>query len=102
MIKHEITNDIIYSLKATGIVVDKFDDVLPEPSDELCIDLSQIILNNKYDCVIGIGGGSPMDAAKGSALEYFSRFMYHRPSIYCRYARSTNNIWRSRLPFTYY
>ena len=45
-----------------------FDKVTPEPTDTLCMEIAEYIKENKYDCVLGIGGGSPMDAAKAAAL----------------------------------
>ena len=68
VIKHPITQKIIHSLESLGIVCDVFDRVLPEPTDSLCIEIAQEIKHNHYDCILGIGGGSPMDAAKAASL----------------------------------
>lgn len=68
VIKHPITQKIIHSLESIGITCDVFDRVLPEPTDSLCIEIAQEIKRNHYDCILGIGGGSPMDAAKAASL----------------------------------
>ena len=68
VIKHPITQKIIHSLESIGIPCDVFDRVLPEPTDSLCIEIAQEIKCNHYDCILGIGGGSPMDAAKAASL----------------------------------
>lgn len=66
--KHPITQRLIRSLEGGGIACDVFDRVLPEPTDLLCIEIAQKIKRGHYDCVLGIGGGSPMDAAKAASL----------------------------------
>lgn len=68
MIHHPITQHIIEQLKEIGIACDQYDQVEPEPSDTTCLHLGKLIRNGRYDCVVGIGGGSPMDAAKAGAL----------------------------------
>ena len=68
VIKHPITQKIICSLEELGIACDIFYRVLPEPTDLLCIEIAQEIKRNHYDCILGIGGGSPMDAAKAASL----------------------------------
>lgn len=68
VIRHSITRKIIHSLESLGIVCDIFDRVLPEPTDLLCMEIAQEIKDKHYDCILGIGGGSPMDAAKAASL----------------------------------
>lgn len=68
VIGHPITKKVILELKNQGIACDIFDRVLPEPTESVCIEIAQKIKNNHYDCILGIGGGSPMDAAKASSL----------------------------------
>lgn len=43
MIKHKITEKIVAILKKEKISVHIFDEVLPEPSDKLCIELANQI-----------------------------------------------------------
>ena len=66
--KHPITTKIINMLNSKNISVDIFDQVKPEPTDTLCLELAKGIKEKHYDCVLGIGGGSPMDAAKAATL----------------------------------
>ena len=47
-----------------------FDLVVEDPTDQ-CVDLGLEVFNNgSFDCVIGLGGGSPMDTAK--AISFMS------------------------------
>jgi alcohol dehydrogenase class IV len=47
-----------------------FDEVEPEPSFETVLKGKDMILRTKSDIVIGLGGGSPMDAAKTIRILY--------------------------------
>lgn len=66
--RHSLTQRILNDLTEKGLVWDMVNDVMPEPTDTYCIGLAEKIKVGQYDCVIGIGGGSPMDAAKTAAL----------------------------------
>lgn len=66
--RHMITQKIFEKLKENDIDYDVFNRVLPEPTDESCLEIASQIKSGHYDCVLGIGGGSPMDAAKTAAL----------------------------------
>ena len=68
VVKHSITQNVIKALSFEGIHCDVFDRVTPEPTDALCLEIAYAIIANEYDCVLGIGGGSPMDAAKAATL----------------------------------
>lgn len=68
MIHHPITQRTIQQIKEFGIECDQYAKVEAEPSDTTCLHLGKLIREGKYDCVVGIGGGSPMDAAKAGAL----------------------------------
>jgi alcohol dehydrogenase len=55
-------------LKDTKVNVLTFNDVEPEP-DILSVDrCAKLAVENKVDAFIGLGGGSPMDVAKGAAI----------------------------------
>ena len=56
------------SLRAKQIEVGLFDQVEPEPPAGLVARCSQMIREGKYDLVIGVGGGSSLDVAKGASL----------------------------------
>lgn len=66
--QHPITLKILQSLTDRNISYDIYNGVSPEPRDIQCIQIASIIKAGDYDCVIGIGGGSPMDAAKAAAM----------------------------------
>lgn len=68
VVKHAVTRKVIASLQKADIVCGVFDRVLPEPTDLLCLEIAREIKRGQYDCVLGIGGGSPMDAAKAASL----------------------------------
>ena len=59
--------DVTDALEAVGIGYDVFDEVEENPSLETIDKAARIGIANGADFVIGIGGGSPMDAAKGAS-----------------------------------
>lgn len=61
-------DDIRRALEANDIAYHLFDEVEENPSLETIEKGSQMGKENKVDFVIGIGGGSPMDAAKAMAV----------------------------------
>lgn len=68
MIGHNITKRVIQVLKDVNIDCRIYDQVQAEPSDTICLKIAEIIKTQNCDCVLAIGGGSPMDAAKAAAL----------------------------------
>ena len=56
------------ALKAEKIVYGIYDRVLPEPPARVVDESAGIIRKEGYDIVIGVGGGSSLDAAKGASL----------------------------------
>ncbi len=65
---HSLTQKVTDSLTHEGIVWEMFTGVMPEPTDTLCFALGKQIKEGGYDSVLGIGGGSPMDAAKAACI----------------------------------
>ncbi len=55
---------VIKLVEAEGIKCDLYDRCQPEPPDYTCLQVRELIMANKYDGVIGLGGGSSMDTAK--------------------------------------
>lgn len=52
------------TLDAAGLGYSIFDGVVEDPTD-VCVEAGLVALNNgEFDCIIGLGGGSAMDAAK--------------------------------------
>jgi len=61
-------DELIDTLEAQGLEWVYFGDVVPNPRDYQIEQGSQMYLAERADVVIGLGGGSPMDAAKGIAI----------------------------------
>ncbi|MCX5914908.1 MAG: iron-containing alcohol dehydrogenase [Deltaproteobacteria bacterium] len=56
------------TLQAAKIEADVFDRVVPEPPARCVEEGAKRIREGRYDVVIGLGGGSPLDIAKGAAI----------------------------------
>ena len=55
-------------LAAAGMVADVFSDTVPEPTDTVIEAGVARLAGHAYDCLIGFGGGSPIDTAKAIAI----------------------------------
>jgi len=55
-------------LNAAGITYEKFLDVEPNPSSDTVMAAAKVIRDNKLECLICVGGGSPMDTGKAAAV----------------------------------
>lgn len=55
-------------LEASNISWQVFADTVPEPTDDVVITGADIIRAGNFDCLIALGGGSPIDTAKGMSL----------------------------------
>lgn len=60
--------DVQAALDSYGISYTVFDEVEENPSVETILKARQVGVEERVDFVVGIGGGSPMDAAKAIAL----------------------------------
>lgn len=60
------------SLTQKGITADIFTGVIPDPTTESLKPALEVLQSGVYDCIVAIGGGSPIDSAKALAvlLEY--------------------------------
>ena len=68
MVSSGLVRRCLDPLAAAGIIADVFSDTVPEPTD-IVIDAGVARLSgHAYDCLIGFGGGSPIDTAKAMAI----------------------------------
>ena len=59
---------IMECMNDVGISADVFDDTVPEPTvNSIRAGVDQVRSGN-YDCIIALGGGSPIDSAKAIAI----------------------------------
>ncbi len=56
------------ALEAEKIQADVFDGVIPEPPARVVDECARLARSEKYDVIIGIGGGSSLDTAKGVSI----------------------------------
>jgi alcohol dehydrogenase class IV len=68
MVKSGLVRRCLDPLEAAGLRPGVFSDTVPEPVDTV-IDAGVLELRKaEYDCMIGFGGGSPIDTAKAMAI----------------------------------
>lgn len=65
VIKAGLADRIIGILTNSGVEYMVYDEVEPNPKDYNVEDAAQIASDNGVDCIVALGGGSPIDAAKG-------------------------------------
>ncbi len=63
-----ILDKITAPLNGAGIPFEVFDRVLPDPSTEVIEEIFSMIRADCSDVILAVGGGSPIDAAKGASL----------------------------------
>ncbi len=68
VIKANLLANVQDSLKARKIAFDIFDKVEAEPPSRNIDDGARIAIDNRADIIIGVGGGSSLDVAKGVAI----------------------------------
>jgi len=59
-----IANEIATLLRDSGIDVATFSDVQPDPTDQNVVAGVAALIAHQADCIVAVGGGSPIDAAK--------------------------------------
>ncbi|SJZ59425.1 iron-containing alcohol dehydrogenase [Selenihalanaerobacter shriftii] len=65
MRKFGFIDKIVAHLENAGLEVKVFEGVEPDPSVKTILEGKEIMLDFKPDWIVALGGGSPMDAAKG-------------------------------------
>jgi alcohol dehydrogenase class IV len=68
MVKLGLIDSCLAPLSAAGIKADVFSDTIPEPTDTVIEAGVRAFAKAPYDCLIGFGGGSPIDTAKAMAI----------------------------------
>ncbi len=68
MVSSGLINRVLDPLKAAGIAPGVFSDTVPEPVDTIIENGVAVLKAGNYDCLIGFGGGSPIDTAKAMAV----------------------------------
>lgn len=68
MVEIGIAGRVQQLLADAGMTSSLFDSVLPDPTDEMVLAGIDVLEAGKHDCVIGLGGGSPLDAGKAIAV----------------------------------
>ncbi|WP_308428311.1 iron-containing alcohol dehydrogenase [Halioglobus japonicus] len=68
IIKYGYLERITLPLDHAGLTYGIFSDVPADPTDATVAAASQALQQQDYDCIIGLGGGSPMDTAKMVSL----------------------------------
>ena len=80
--KSGIVDRVSELLKAEGVESEVFDEVMPDPTVKLVEKGTEIVRNGNFDVIIGLGGGSNMDAAKAMSV------MANNPGTICDYEGS--------------
>ena len=65
MVKLRVSDKVTNILKARGVETKIYSDVKPDPTDNEIINGMLELVSYAPDCVIALGGGSPIDACKG-------------------------------------
>ena len=68
MKKLGVTDKVIKLLRENSVDVTLFDEVLPNPTDKIVEEGAEVAKKGKSDVIIGLGGGSSLDVAKGISI----------------------------------
>jgi len=68
--KSGLLDKILADLKANGVDAVVFEGVTPNPRSTTVDEAARVAANNNVDLIIGVGGGSVMDASKAIKLAY--------------------------------
>lgn len=68
MVSSGLIQSCLAPLETAGIPVAVFSDTVPEPVDTVIAAGAEVIRRGDFDCLIGFGGGSPIDTAKAMAI----------------------------------
>jgi alcohol dehydrogenase class IV len=68
MVSSGMVERALAPLRAAGIAFEVFSDTVPDPTDTVIEAGVSVLKAGQFDCLIGFGGGSPMDTAKAMAI----------------------------------
>jgi alcohol dehydrogenase class IV len=68
MVSSGLVRQVLDPLERAGIAVAVFSETIPEPTDAVVEAGVAAMRGGDYDCLIGFGGGSPIDTAKAMAI----------------------------------
>ena len=68
LVKTGIVDELRISLETGGLSVGVYDSVLPEPPARNVDECGELVAEGRFDCVVGLGGGSVLDVTKATAL----------------------------------
>ncbi len=68
VVKAGLVPAVIEPLKSEGMKIGVYDKVQPEPTSGIVDEAARIARSGRYDLVVGLGGGSSLDVAKGVAM----------------------------------
>jgi len=68
MVELGYLSELIDDLARESIAADAFSDTVPEPTAASILAGVEVATNGDYDCVVALGGGSPIDSAKAIAI----------------------------------
>ena len=68
MVRSGLLRRCLDPLEAAGIGAAVFSDTVPEPTDTVINAGAALLQAGVYDCLIGFGGGSPIDTAKAMSI----------------------------------
>jgi alcohol dehydrogenase class IV len=68
MVSSGLVNRCLDKLGEAGIAASVFSDTVPDPTDTVVEAGVALLARGSFDCLIGFGGGSPIDTAKAMAI----------------------------------
>jgi len=68
MVSSGMVERVLAPLRAAGVTAGVFADTVPDPTDTVIEAGVAALRAGDYDCLLGFGGGSPMDTAKAMAI----------------------------------
>lgn len=68
VMKAGLDGHVVQAIEGGGAGVDIFSDVEPEPSSDTVDKVGRMVREKGYGALVALGGGSPMDVAKGAAV----------------------------------